>query len=113
MALPPQPPTPMTLIFAPLLKLSANSIIYTSFLNLLLKELFEPPFHPFKQFIEYLFIPPFKHCYCRMFSTIQNQPHACRIHGAPYNINKSADAYRQAPPDRKIKNLLCQLDHAI
>src|SRR3990170_3719958 len=135
-ALPPHPPTPITLIFAALLKLLANSIaIYTSFSleamgygqeamgnksyslspiasRLFLKKFFYPPLQPVKQLVECLPIPPFKHCCCCVFLCIENKPHSGRIHRALYNINKSAYAGWQALSHREIKDLFSQFNHA-
>src|SRR5271165_6397646 len=127
-ALPPQPPTPMTLITASCGLWSIISNMCTPFLSgvnpaacsrlrpcLELRALeirLEPLLHPPRHVGEPAPLGTQQLCAQKMLASVEQQTDRSRVARAAYDIGQAADVRRHSDTHRQMKDLLAQLDHA-
>src|SRR6266581_2808775 len=118
-ALPPAPPTPITLITVPLNVFSTISNMLASFrdeiekhLPALLKIALKPFAHPSEHLSERAALPR-DQAALRLHYAFEQQADARGIARAADHVRKRARVAGDAQPHRHVKNLLAQLDHAL
>src|SRR3954466_282583 len=114
-ALPPQPPTPTTLITASGVWLSSSSIIFLSPLCSTTKSKipFEPALHPIEDFLE---ARPLHLCVTITLHLLQprhEQAHGGRISRVAHDFRERPVVIGQPHAHRHVEDLLAQLDHSL
>src|SRR5712692_6977601 len=112
-AFPPPPPTPITLIFAPAI-VSFSSSWNMQSPPLILKELPEPPFHPFDGPPQPAPVPPPVHRQIvLMVQGVKDQADARRVHGIIHLLVKAADPAGDALPRGQVQHAFRHIRHAL
>src|SRR6266446_2710233 len=120
-ALPPAPPTPITLITVPLIVFSTTSNMLTSFrdevkkapaCHALLKIALKPLAHPSRHLRERASLAR-DQAALRLHHAFEQQANARGVARAAHYVRKRARVTGNAQPHRHVKNFFAQLHHAL
>src|ERR1044071_1785423 len=109
-ALPPAPPTPITLMIGPLTSLStiSNMLLSPCQLKIALKPLSHPPEHSLERPALARKLPVL-HLRC----TLEQKPDGSGVARRAHHVGEAALVPRQPQAHRHMEDLLAQLDHAV